>query len=245
MAELSLPDLMSGVKLCCVTGCGRKHWGRGFCQKHYAHNARFGDPVIKPTRPLLRCNVAGCNEPYRCSGYCRSHYSRFIKHGTPNAGVPLMKYGQIPHCTVPGCSKKVNARGLCSGHYTRLMIGGDLRIDVPLRQEAKGTINPEGYRIIPVSGDVPNARRQRTAYIMFEHRYVMQQMLGRGLLKEETVHHINGDRSDNRPENLELWVKSHPRGQRVEDHLVWAREIIRRYGDLVEQASVAGKARKQ
>ncbi len=47
-----------------------------------------------------------------------------------------------------------------------------------------------------------------------------------------TIHHINGVRSDNRPENLELWHRSHPPGQRVEDKLRWAREFIALYKDL-------------
>ena len=43
----------------------------------------------------------------------------------------------------------------------------------------------------------------------------MEQILGRYLLHEENVHHINGVRDDNRPENLELWNTSQPSGQRV------------------------------
>lgn len=57
----------------------------------------------------------------------------------------------------------------------------------------------------------------------------MAEMLGRTLLKGENVHHRNGDRSDNRPENLELWVTTQPSGQRPSDLLVWAYEIIARY----------------
>lgn len=51
----------------------------------------------------------------------------------------------------------------------------------------------------------------------YAHRVVMERMLGRGLIKGEEVHHRNGDRTDNRPENLELWHRSHPKSQRLSD----------------------------
>lgn len=47
----------------------------------------------------------------------------------------------------------------------------------------------------------------------------MQQMLGRALAKHEKVHHINAHKDDNRPENLELWDRTHPSGVRLKDRM--------------------------
>lgn len=95
-----------------------------------------------------------------------------------------------------------------------------LRYHRPKSRPGEGHIRYDGYRAISV--DKRN---------VLEHRHLMEQHLGRPLAKHETVHHINGVRHDNRLENLELWSKSHPSGQRVADKIAWAKAFLTEYGE--------------
>jgi hypothetical protein len=91
------------------------------------------------------------------------------------------------------------------------------------------TRHKAGY-VMVLAPDHPRAGSSR---YVFEHILVMEEILGRYLLPAESVHHRNGLRDDNRPENLELWTRPQPSGIRASDALAWAEEIVQRYGSDV------------
>lgn len=66
---------------------------------------------------------------------------------------------------------------------------------------------------------------------LLKHRYVYEQHYGITLTPNQNIHHINGDRLDNRIENLELWDTSQPSGQRIEDKIKFYFELVENYKD--------------
>ena len=120
-------------------------------------------------------------------------------------------------CRIEGCGKEVKARKFCNVHYKRLVRNGH-----PLALKQKGYhVDPNGY--------VKTRDKSRKNKYIMVHRLVMENHLNRKLTEYENVHHINGDRSDNRIENLELWNTKQPKGQRIKDKVNWAIEILSLY----------------
>jgi hypothetical protein len=163
-----------------------------------------------------QCSVTNCSKTHYCKGYCRKHYDRQLNYGNPEPWVPKRQQ----KCTVDNCVRNQRSNGMCNMHHKRWIKHGS--VELPPRRH----INTYGYVMVKAP-EHPNV--WSNGYL-HEHILVMSQMLGRALQPGENVHHKNGIRTDNRPENLELWTTQQPKGARVSDLLAFAREIIELYG---------------
>ena len=166
------------------------------------------------------CNYPGCTRKRRYKDYCASHHKRNLNG---NIDEPIKVKKQL--CQIKDCGSKHYAKGWCNMHYERVKTHGDPLYVARQKSVDNKFITKDGYIYL-------NAQHHLNTYgkNVYEHRIVMGISLGRPLFDHENVHHKNGIRDDNRLENLELWSKSQPAGQRIEDKMKWVYEMLDIYG---------------
>ena len=225
--------------VCDASGCSAAVAEHGLCPRHAGHLRRHGR--LLDEAEVARCAVPSCDRDAVTHGWCHAHYLRWSRTGDVEADRPLRRQQPRP-CVVDGCDRRAKQRQMCGTHYQRWRATGSAQPDVPVRQTPgyEGHLS-HGYRYVQVPLELAEVvgRSGKVA----EHRVVMTLHLGRPLREGETVHHRNGDRLDNRIENLELWSTSQPKGQAVADKVAHALEMLRVYGpDLL---SSTGRERAQ
>lgn len=223
------------IAVCSLGGCKEPHHAGGYCSTHYTRLQRTGDPgaveKLRQSNTGKTCAGPECERPAVAVGYCPSHYYQHSR-GLPLEPIRTFKPKGVP-CEAAKCTRRSVSEGLCRTHYMR-RLAGEVDWARPISKKAPdgdGHINTDGYRIITVDGRNVG-----------EHRHLVEQLLGRSFDSEETVHHRNGGRADNRTDgplrvvngklqsgNLELWSSSQPKGQEVPAKLDWAFELQARY----------------
>ena len=174
---------------------------------------------------------SGCNlKHYYSTKLCQNCHITKRKYGTISpkeweiscklcSEIFIHKYRNAFYC--PSCRKKHNL--ITYKHNKSKNLYPKTK-----RKNGEGCIAKTGYRYITKVGH-PNAS---TNGKILEHTFVMSEHLGRPLDKMESVHHKNGIRHDNLIENLELWSRYQPIGQRIVDKIKWAKEILDKYKEF-------------
>ena len=211
------------TKTCSVEGCDNKKAAFNLCTTHYRRYRLYGDPLkLGRAKTNGPCEVDGCKTKAKTKGLCQTHYMRTVRG--KSLLNPVHKKKSIEVCTQRGCDRPHLCRGFCKLHYERMRINGDPRI---IRRTKANSIEEIKWRTY--NGYVYGAYKGKK---LMQHRFVWEQHHGRALQPFENIHHINGRRDDNRIENLELWTKAQPCGQRPEDLVAW---VMDNYPELIQQ----------
>lgn len=100
-------------------------------------------------------------------------------------------------CSVDSCHNRVVARNLCDNHYRRMKRNGSPLLHINQEWGNAKTIRADGYIYITRNGKQ-----------VMEHRWLMEQSIGRELYDFEVVHHKDGNRENNSLMNLVLMTRS-------------------------------------
>ena len=217
--------------------CSTKCYDRGRTRSKYGHpisDREFSKLLIK------LCAV--CGEEFKSKTtspqYCTSCKSTYYNRLNKNQPISNKAYADraVTQCLVcfidmknvshrrKYCSSKCALAAAHRKHRGQPISNVEFDKARKKRLDGEGHINKDGYVKVYVNNKS-----------ILEHRYVMEEFLGRKLNRRETVHHKNGIRNDNRIENLELWPTSHPPGQRLDDRVQALIEELSLYGEVTFQ----------
>jgi hypothetical protein len=181
--------------------------------------------------PKPLCSVAECkNLSDGLHGLCKAHQGRVVRGIQVDLPIQPRRPAAGLQCSVQSCESEAVAKGLCALHSCRSRQGRPLEAPRRLRRRpGQRLARADGYVDLVVPANTSGAKqdgRLNRLPLMLEHRFVMQQHLGRPLLATETVHHRDSDKTNNSLDNLELWGGRHGKGGRLQDNLMAAIDLL-------------------
>lgn len=201
-----MSQLESTFSVSCREGCGRNVVIDGMCRRHFALAIVARDELGRVQR---RCTA--------CEGHFWLPKASYLRTRCWEC-LPATSNGTRVAAACDECGKSFKM--LPGRHRERIQRGLKFYCGDPCRGRVKPYMNggaghrnltADGYVMVyvPPGERAPGRENNPTER---EHRVVLARLLGRHLEPHETVHHINGDRADNRLENLQLRSGRHGKG---------------------------------
>jgi HNH endonuclease/NUMOD4 motif len=187
--------------ICSIEDCGRPARTRGWCGRHYQRWCNHGDPLcLKQVRGT--CSAEGCDKAHLTHGLCSKHWERRRRAELRPTPTPLDLPGER-WAAVPGWE-----------HLYEVSDGGRVRTIARTIQYITGRDHYyaarilagsdfQGYRTVSLGSRADSVPHR-------VHRLVLGAFVG-PCPEGMECRHLNGDRADNRLENL-AWGTPHENG---------------------------------
>lgn len=177
----------------------------------------------------MKCSLDSCEREIYCKDFCEKHYRRILKHGDVN-------HGRYRHRPEPRpCETCRNIFTPSRKRFEAKFCSKSCQGKSPAGQERARKMGKENAeKISKALRGRGNGKSYKKYMGRHEHRMIAEKIIGRALLKGEVVHHKDGNKLNNSPDNISITTQS----QHIKEHGIpyWSHKQRREIHDLRIQA---------